>query len=343
MRFHPKNQIDPLSARKPRPAWRTASQATPGGHPLGDRSELDRAADAFLLVRERLFGIAYRMLGSVSDAEDIVQDVWLRWQRCDRDAVREPAAFLATTTTRLALNLLQSAHARHEAYVGPWLPEPLDTSAGPEGSVERTETIEIAVLFLLERLSPLERAAYVLREAFGYPYGEIAEILTATEANVRQLVSRARKHLAIERHAPVGASAQQRFLTAFLEAAQLGDLAALESVLTADVVSYSDGGGHVQAARIPIVGRSRVVKFVMAVSEWFWEGVEVEWIEANRQPAVRLSAHGEQFALIAVSATNEGIDRLFWMMNSEKLDGVLPIRNRDAPGRSSRRTAGFRP
>ncbi|GAA3861612.1 RNA polymerase sigma-70 factor [Leifsonia kafniensis] len=302
---------------------------------MSDRSDLDRAADAFLLVRGRLFGIAYRMLGSVADAEDIVQDVWLRWQRCDRDAVREPAAFLATTTTRLALTLLQSARARREAYVGPWLPEPLDTSTSPEVSVERNETIQIAVLFLLERLSPVERAAYVLREAFGYPYSEIAEILTATEVNVRQLVSRARKHLAIERHAPVGATEQQRFLTAFLEAAQAGDLAALESVLTADVVSYSDGGERFQAARIPLVGRSRVVKFVMAVSEWFWDGVDVEWVEANGQPAVRLSAHGEQIALIAVSATTEGIDRIFWMMNPEKLDGVLPNPAPDLPNSAS--------
>lgn len=265
------------------------------------------------------------MLGSVSDAEDVVQDVWLRWQRYDHERVREPGAFLATTTTRLALNMLQSARARHEAYVGPWLPEPVDTGASPELLAESAESIEIAVLFLLERLSPIERAAYVLREAFGYPYLEIAEILFTTEVNVRQLVSRSRKHLAVERHAPVTTSEQQRFLRAFLDAAQSGDLVGLESILTADVVSYSDGGEHYQAARIPLVGRVRVVNFVLAVSKWYWDGVDVQWVEANGQPALRLSAHGEQIALIAISATADGIDRLFWMVNPAKLDGVLPI------------------
>lgn len=325
MRSHQKPEGAPTNSRSPRPAWRGASSSTHEEHSYREPSNPNHATEEFLQARGRLFGIAYRMLGSVSDAEDIVQDVWLRWQRYDHEQVREPAAFLATTTTRLALNMLQSARARHEAYVGPWLPEPVDTGASPELLAESAESIEIAVLFLLERLSPFERAAYVLREAFRYPYPEIAEILLTTEANVRQLVSRARKHLTVEQHSPVTPSEQQRFLRAFLEAAQSGDLEGLESILTADVVSYTDGGGKYQAARIPLVGRTRVVNFVLAVSKWYWDGVDVQWLEANGQPALRLFAHGEQIALIAISASTDGIDRLFWMVNPSKLDGVLPI------------------
>src|SRR3954447_19172830 len=143
--------------------------------------DLDAAATTFAAVRPRLFGIAYRMLGTVADAEDIVQDTWERWQQTDRTVVREPAAFLATTATRLAINELQSARVRRETYVGPWLPEPVDTSADPLLGAERGEALELAVLTLMEKLTPQERAAYVLREAFDYPYGQIAEILRSTE------------------------------------------------------------------------------------------------------------------------------------------------------------------
>src|SRR3954463_5150768 len=171
--------------------------------------DLDEAASIFTGVRPRLFGIAYRMLGSVSEAEDLVQDVWLRWQTTDRSVVNNPGAFLATTTTRLAINELQSARARRETYIGPWLPEPVDTSADPFLGAERGEALEFAVLVLMEKLTPQERAAYVLREAFDYPYGQIAGILQSTEPAVRQLVSRARKRVTGERRAPVSAAAQR--------------------------------------------------------------------------------------------------------------------------------------
>ena len=324
MRSHHTGQARPSAEPAPRSTWRGARAPTWGDQPTGDPSELHRATETFLLLRGRLFGIAYRMLGSVTDAEDLLQDVRVRWQLCDRAAVRDPAAFLATTTTRLALNHLQSARVRREAYVGPWLPEPIDTGVHTEVLIERAETVEIVVLFLLERLSPVERAAYVLREAFDYPYRDIADILDGTEANARQLVSRARKHLLVERSTPVARSEQDRFLQAFLDAARAGDMAGLESLLSADVVSYSDGGEVFHAARFPLEGRSRVVKFVLAVSEWFWDGVDVQLIEANGQPALRLSVRGEQIALVAVTVTDSGIDRLFWMMNTTKLDGVLP-------------------
>ena len=161
-----------------------------------ETGEHDDGLSAFAGVRSRLFGIAYRMLGSAAEAEDVVQDVWLRWQSTNRNVVENPPAFLATTTTRLCINLAQSAHSRRESYIGTWLPEPVDTSGDPGIGAERGEALKLAVLLLLEKLSPTERAAYVLREAFDYSYDQIASILQMEEANVRQLVSRARKHIA---------------------------------------------------------------------------------------------------------------------------------------------------
>ena len=156
----------------------------------------DDGLSAFLSVRPRLFGIAYRMLGSAVEAEDIVQDVWLRWQTADRSLVRDAAAFLATTATRLSINLIQSARTRRETYVGPWLPEPVDTRADPRLDAERGQALACGVRLLLEKLTPTERAAYILREAFDYPYRDIANVLRLQEANARQVVTRARKHVA---------------------------------------------------------------------------------------------------------------------------------------------------
>src|SRR5262249_11767151 len=160
-----------------------------------ETGEHDDGLLAFAPVRPRLFGIAYRMLGSAAEAEDVVQDVWMRWQSTNRNVVENPPAFLATTTTRLCINVAQSAHSRRESYIGTWLPEPVDTSADPGIGAERGEALKLAVLLLLEKLTPTERAAYVLREAFDYSYDQIASILQMEEANVRQLVSRARKHI----------------------------------------------------------------------------------------------------------------------------------------------------
>ena len=168
-----------------------------------DAVSLDDALSEFVSVRPRLFGIAYRILASVAEAEDIVQDVWLRWQTTDRSVILDTPAFLATMTTRLAINLAQSARSRHETYIGTCLPEPVDTSNDPHLGAERGEALEFAVLLLLEKLSPTERAAYVLREAFDYSYQAIADVLKLTEANIRQLVSRARKHISDVRRATV--------------------------------------------------------------------------------------------------------------------------------------------
>ena len=199
----------------------------------------DDGLSAFLSVRSRLFGIAYRILGSATEAEDVVQDVWLRWQAADRGVVRNAQAFLVTTTTRLAINVIQSARSRRETHVGPWLPEPVDTNADPGQGAERSEALESAVLTLLEKLSPAERAAYVLREAFDYPYRQIAKLLRLEEANTRQLVTRARQRVADDRRAPVNSGEQRRFVSAFINAAQGGDVAGLEVLLASGVVSTS--------------------------------------------------------------------------------------------------------
>ena len=191
----------------------------------------DDGLAAFLSVRPRLFGIAYRMLGSAAEAEDVVQDVWLRWQTTDRSLVLDSAAFLATTTTRLAINVMQSARSRREKHAGPGLPEPVDASADPERGAERIEGLEAGILLLLEKLSPTERAAYILREAFDYTYRDIANALRLEETNARQVMTRARQHVADGRKMPATSTEQRRLLEAFMAAAQTGDVARLEGTL----------------------------------------------------------------------------------------------------------------
>jgi RNA polymerase sigma factor (sigma-70 family) len=218
-------------------------------HASVDVIEMDNAdgLSAFLCARPRLFGIAYRMLGSAAEAEDVVQDVWIRWQTTDRSPIRNPLAFLVTATTRLAINVLQSARSRRETDVGRSVPEPVDTSTDPALGTERNEALNRAVLVLLEKLSPTERAAYVLREAFNYPYREIAEIVRVGEANARQLVTRAREHVSGGRRLPVSPAEQRCLLHAFATAATTGDLASLERLFTYDCASMSDGARLVHA------------------------------------------------------------------------------------------------
>jgi RNA polymerase sigma-70 factor (ECF subfamily) len=287
-----------------------------------ETTTLDDAAAVFAQVRPRLFGIAYRMLGSAVDAEDLLQEVWIRWQTCDRSVVENPAAYLATTTTRLAINATQSAYARRESYVGPWLPEPVDTSADPQLGAERAAALELGVLLLLEKLTPNERAAYVLREAFDYPYEQIAEIVQTTEVTARQYVSRARKHLAAERKAPVDPSEQQRLLTAFVQAAQAGDLSALEELFAEDVVSYSDGGGVARATKYVVTGAESVAKLVRAWgSSDFWDGLEMELAVLNGAPGMVLKKAGETVGVVAVDGANR-IDQVMWVINPAKLTAV---------------------
>jgi RNA polymerase sigma-70 factor (ECF subfamily) len=280
---------------------------------------LDAAAEDFLRVRPRLFGIAYRMLGSVAEAEDVTQDAWLRWQTTDRAVVRDSTAFLVTTATRLAINRTQLAHVQRETYIGPWLPEPVDTAADPTLGAERAEALDMAVLLLLEKLSPVERAAYVLREAFDYTHRVIADILQLNEANVRQLVTRARKHIASERHAAVPVAMHRRLLQAFLHAAQQGDAAALEQMFASDIVSLSDGGGKANAARIPVLGREKVAKFVASFASHFWQGASAVFLETNGASSVALLREGRVYGALAISGSEEGIERLFWTLNPDKL------------------------
>ncbi len=228
--------------------------------------QLEHAVALFTRARPRLFGIAYRIVGNSADAEDIVQDVWIRWQSCDRSAVQAPTAFLVTTATRLAINAIQSARARHETQVDSWHLRQSDTGTDPALGAERSEALESAVLLLLERLSPAERAAYVLREAFEYPHQHIADIIQAPEATTRQLVSRARKRLAAERRKPVNLPECRRLLAAFL-AAQAGHLTVLEQQLTADLISHTDGVRMTRASRIPVRSRPRVVKSGRPIAE----------------------------------------------------------------------------
>lgn len=286
-----------------------------------DAPEADDGLAAFLAVRPRLFGIAYRMLGVVAEAEDVVQEAWIRWQGADRASVRNPAAFLTTTTTRLAINAATSARARRETYVGPWLPEPVDTSADPALGAERAEALETGLLVLLEQLTPVERAAYVLREAFGYPHQRVAEVLDLTEANARQLSRRAQQRLATRRAAPADPAAHRRLVEEFAAAAGAGDLARFERFLAADVVARSDGGGRVHAARLDVVGHERVALFLRRVHERWWSDGELRVVDANGAPALLVVQGGGPFALVTLDVSERGVEGLFVQVNPDKLTG----------------------
>jgi hypothetical protein len=193
----------------------------------------------------------------------------------------------------------------------------------PQLGAERGEALEFAVLLLLEKLSPTERAAYVLREAFDYPYRQISEILQLEEANARQLVTRARQHIADGRRTPVSSAEQRRFLEAFIAAAQKGDLAALEGLFASDVVSYSDGGGVVRtAARAPVCGSGRVAKFIAAFARHFWTGVALKFIDTSGQASVLISRNGDAVGLVAIDASTQGIDQILWIMRPSKLTAI---------------------
>lgn len=283
---------------------------------------IEAAVGAFNESRPRLFGIAYRMLGSVAEAEDIVQEAWLRWQGADRTAVRNPAGFLTTVTTRLAINTAESARVRREQYVGPWLPEPVDTSADPSLGAENAEALESAVLMLLEKVRPDQRAAYVLREAFGYSYDEVADILETSTANARQLVSRAKKAVRSDRKDTVDPGTHRRLLEAFVAAARDGDVKRLEEVLSAEVVSTTDSAGEApRAARRPVFGRDHVARFIAGWSDW-WEGTTLSWVETNGEISVLARRDGAPAVLLSASTSDSGIDQLMWVMAPDKLTHI---------------------
>ncbi|TCO18127.1 RNA polymerase sigma-70 factor (ECF subfamily) [Kribbella steppae] len=277
--------------------------------------------------RGRLFGIAYRMLGTASDAEEIVQEAWLRWQSVDQEAVKDPGAFLAKVVTNLSIKQLTSARVRRETYVGEWLPEPVLTGRpefdelGPLAVVAERESVSFALLLLLERLTPAERAAYVLREAFAYSHREVAELIGTSEANARQLASRAAKRVAAEpqRERRVDPGEWRKLVERFIAAAQLGEIGELESLLAEDVVSRADGGGKTFAARNAIAGRDRVARYLVGVLERFGAGIEPRFGEANGRPAlVAVSPEGVE-AVCFIEFTGDQISDLEFVMNPDKL------------------------
>lgn len=234
------------------------------------------AVAAFETHRDHLIGVAYRMLGSRTDAEDAVQEAWLRWDAADRSEIRDERAWLTTVTARICLDQLRSARVRREAYVGPWLPEPLverlpTTEADPADQVVRTEQVSYALLVVLERLSPEQRVAFVLHDVFAVPYEQIAPVLATTPAAARQLASRARRAVTAEeapRHT-AGLAEQHRVVNAFLAAAQSGDLARLVELLAPDAVVIGDGGGVVPAGRRPIFGAQKAARFMSGLFETY--------------------------------------------------------------------------
>lgn len=219
--------------------------------------------------RARLFGIAYRMLGSVADAEDAVQDAFLRWQRVDPSTVEEPGAYLSRTVSRLCLDQLRAARTRRESYVGPWLPDPLVAyeAPPPDDAIETAEEVSVALMLALERLTPLERAAFLLHDVFDQPFDEVAETLGRTSAACRQLAARARTHVrAAAPRREVPPDEGERLANAFAHAARNGDLDGLKSVLAEQAVLYSDGGGRVIAALNPVRGADRVARFFAGIA-----------------------------------------------------------------------------
>ncbi len=284
--------------------------------------------DTFELHREKLFGVAYRMLGSASEAEDVVQDAWLRYDAVAKDSIRSPEAFLTTIVTRLCLDRLKSARATREEYVGPWLPEPLltDGRAGPEQSAALAESVSLAFMVLLETLTPEERATFLLREIFEYDYESIAEILKTTPANCRQLFHRAKVHLQDRKPRFRDDARRKRELVGrFLAALRDGDAAGFTSVLTADVALWSDGGGKVLAARRPIFGRDHVIQLMVGIrrtassmgydlSQWAMQIVDV-----NGEPALALRMAGRVDSIYTFEFVADGITALRIVRNPDKL------------------------
>ncbi|WP_077103891.1 RNA polymerase sigma-70 factor [Mycobacterium terramassiliense] len=282
-------------------------------------------AEAFESQRPRLFWLAYRMLGSASEAEDAVQDAYLRLHGADTEAIESLPAWLTRAVTNLCLNRLTSARARREVYPGPWLPEPVlteDRALGPLETAEQRESVSIALLGLMERLNPTERAAFVLREAFAYSHFEIAEILQTSEANARQLNRRARQRLGEPRRRVEADRAQwRRLVDRFLDAARSGDVGGLVELLTANVTSTADGGGKVAAARRPISGRDRAARYLAAV---FGKVVprarlRLDVAEVNGEPAL-MAFDGDRLAgVMCFEIVGEQIAALRIQANPDKL------------------------
>jgi RNA polymerase sigma-70 factor, ECF subfamily len=281
--------------------------------------------DPFLAVRPLLLSISYRMLGSTSEAEDIVQEAYVRWHTAPREAVDSPRSYLSTVVTRLCIDRLRSAKEARETYAGPWLPEPILTvvQPGPEETIELAESLSIAFLVLLESLSPLERAVFLLRRVFEFGYAEIAEMVGRSEAACRQLVSRAARHLG------EGASRSRadraragELASRFLAACASGDLASLLSLLTDDAVVIADGGGRARAARRPIVGKMKVATYVIGISKMATYITGIVPSTINGQPGFVFLVGARVDSVLALDISSEGVDGVHIVANPDKLKHI---------------------
>jgi len=277
-------------------------------------------ADVFAACRPRLLGVAYGMLGTLDEAEDVVQDAWLRWSAADAGAVRNAEAFLVTVTTRLAIDELRSARARRETYVGPWLPEPLITGPGPQDRVLEAEQLSLALLTALERLNPVERAVLLLRDVFDVEYAAVADAIEKSPANCRQIAARARERVGEPgRRRPVEPEEEERLMAAFVAAASTGDLEALTALLAADAVLYSDGGGVVPAARKPIYGAAKAARFLLGVQRKIDYEPVIALVRVNGDPGLRVDGPDGVVSILALEVADGAIANVRIVNNPHKL------------------------
>jgi RNA polymerase sigma-70 factor (TIGR02957 family) len=291
--------------------------------PLARGGRMDSATETFAAHRNLLFTVAYEMLGSAADAEDVLQETWLRWAGVDLHTVRDQRAYLVRITTRQALSRLRTLRRRKESYVGPWLPEPLLTAPDVAEDVELADSVSMAMLLVLETLTPTERAVFVLREVFDLEYDEIAEAVDKSPAAVRQIAHRARAHVAARRPRGVVSPAETRAaLAAFQRAAETGDLQGLLDILAPDVVFLGDGGGVVQAVQAPVVGAGRVARLLALGLGRIAATASLQPVQVNGYPALILRLNGDVDAVIAVRIDDGLITGLYAVRNPEKLSRV---------------------
>jgi RNA polymerase sigma-70 factor (ECF subfamily) len=277
------------------------------------------ATEVFAAHRDLLFTVAYQMLGSTHDAEDVVQETWLRWADVDIARINDPRAYLVKATTRQALNRLRTLRRQREEYVGPWLPEPLLTQPDVAEDVELAESLSMAMMVVLETLTPLERAVFVLREVFGFEYREIAQAIDRKEPAVRQLATRAKKHVQARRPRGVVPEPASEVVSRFLLATTSGDFRPLLDVLAPDVVLLTDGGGKIKAALRPIVGSEKVARFLVAVAQ---NEFQLEWSFANGAPAALLSIEGQRDAVVTMVVADGRVTEIYFIRNPDKLGGL---------------------
>jgi RNA polymerase sigma-70 factor (ECF subfamily) len=278
--------------------------------------------------RPLLFSIAYRMLGSVMEAEDIVQEAFVRWQGASEGEVRSPRAYLSAVVTRLCIDQLRSARVRREEYVGPWLPEPLPEEPDIADTAALNESLSMAFLVLLESLTPTERAVFLLREVFDYDYGEISHLVGKSEANCRQIARRARGYIAAQRPRFERSPEQEERLTeSFLEACMDGDMEGLLGLLAEDIILWSDGGGKVRAALNPIRGSDKVARFFMGILGKAPPGLVVRQTKVNGQPGIiGYYADGQPQSVTTFDIADECIRAIHILVNPEKLGNVPDLR-----------------